>query len=470
MSDDPSKPLPAVEEMRKDWLIVDALMGGTRAMRAAGEKLLPKFPKEDGDVYAKRVQVSTLLPAYSETVQNMTGRVFAEPIILDKDVPEATKGFAENFDLQGNNLQVWAQSFFSSGLSHGLCHALVEYPKTTDKDGVPTLKTKADEKAARVRPYVVMITPGQVLGWRSSAVTGEHILTQFWYMESVAEDDGAFGVKNVPQVRLLIPGGWRTYREVEKSDRKKEWQLFAEGTNSLTQIPLTTFYTKRTGFMTATPPLMELAHLNVKHWQSQSDQDNILHAVRVPMLAVVGIDDETWNLVIGTASATKLPTGGDMKWVEHTGSSIESGRESLQDLVSDMRMAGAKLLLRENQGVKTATQAEDEAAEELSPLQTMAGQFEDALDQVLQYFAMWMGQPQGGHVLVNGNFDVDFAPEITIPMLINMASNGQISDETLFGEIQRRGMLKDDLTWDKEKLRIAAQPPKVAAAPIPVPE
>ena len=34
MSDDPSKTLPAVDAMRQDWAIVDALMGGTKAMRS----------------------------------------------------------------------------------------------------------------------------------------------------------------------------------------------------------------------------------------------------------------------------------------------------------------------------------------------------------------------------------------------------------------------------------------------------
>jgi hypothetical protein len=81
-----------------------------------------------------------------------------------------------------------------------------------------------------------------------------------------------------------------------------------------------------------------------------------------------------------------------------------------------------------------------------------------------------MKLPEGGHVQVKGNFDVDFAPEITIPMLVNMASNGQISDETLFSEVQRRGMLKDDLTWDAEKLKLQAQPPKPVAAKIPITE
>ncbi|MFV3016706.1 DUF4055 domain-containing protein, partial [Pseudomonas sp. KHB2.9] len=139
---------------------------------------------------------------------------------------------------------------------------------------------------------------------------------------------------------------------------------------------------------------------------------------------------------------------------------------SLLDLVDDMRLAGAKLLQKDKQSVKTATQAEDEAAQEMSPLQTMAGQLEDALDQVLQFFADWMKEPEGGHVQVKGNFDVDFSPETTMPFLLNMNINGVLSDQSLFAEVQRRGLLSEDLDWDDELTKLKAQPVKPAARPL----
>lgn len=464
MSDDPSKTLPAVEAMRADWAIVDPLMGGTRAMREAGAELLPKWPKEEGCDYQKRLSLSTLFPAYSETIKNNTGRVFAEPIVFAKDVPSSIQDLAEDFDRQGNNLQVWAKSYFSQALSHGLCHALAEYPNIKPAGDNQPLVTLADAKAVKARPYAIMIRPQQVLGWRSSNEGGEHVLTQFRYMESVEEPDGKFGTKCIPQIRVLVPGAWATFREGEV-DGQKTWVLHDEGATSLDHIPLSTLYTDRTGYMTAKPPLLELAYLNVKHWQSQSDQDNILHVARVPMLAISGIDDDTWELKVGTASATKLPTNGKMEWVEHTGKSIEAGRVSLQDLEDQMHVAGAKLLQKDKQAVKTATQAEDEAAQEMSPLQTMAGNLEDSLDQILQFFAELSGEATGGNVEVNGNFDVDFAAETTLPLLLKMATAGKISDQTLFTEMQRRNVVSGDLKWDEEKVKISGQPKPAVVTP-----
>ncbi|NNA37587.1 DNA-binding protein, partial [Pseudomonas lundensis] len=78
MSNDPSITLDAVDQMSAYWDVITPLMGGTLVMRAA-QALLPKYPAEDDEVYKERLRLSTLLPAYSETVGNMTSRVFAEP-------------------------------------------------------------------------------------------------------------------------------------------------------------------------------------------------------------------------------------------------------------------------------------------------------------------------------------------------------------------------------------------------------
>ena len=332
---------------------------------------------------------------------------------------------------------------------------MIEHQPTRDVEGNKLYKTVAEEQAAGVRPYAVIIKPGQVLGWRFDG--GK--LMQVRYMESVEVADGDFGVKCVDQVRVLESGSWRTYR---KPDNGGAWALHEQGSTSLNYIPWVTFYTGRTGPMTAKPPLLELAHLNVKHWQSQSDQDNLLHVARVPLLFVF-TDNEEFQLTISSASATRMPKDGNAKYVEHTGAAITAGRDSLNDLVDDMRMAGAKLLQKDKQAVKTAAQANEEAAQELSPLARLAGQFGDCIAQLLQILADYGSLGDGGRVEMRGNFDSDFAPEVSLPNLISMANSGKLSDETLYSEMQRRGVISDELDWEDEKARIEEQGPALGA-------
>lgn len=443
MSNDPSQTIPAVDLMRKDWAVVAPLMGGTSAMRDAGKALLPQYPAEEYDSYVERLKLSTLLPAYAETINSMTSRVFAEPLQLGDDVPPELVALCDDIDAAGNDLNSWSVEWFRRGLSDGLCHVLVDYPPTTE------MQTAADEMAAGVRPYAVQVPGDKVLGWRSNG--GK--LTQVRYTESVEVDDGEFGVELVEQIRVLEPGLWRTYR---KTDGR--WLLYAEGATTLDYIPWVTFYSGRTGLMTAKPPLLELAHLNIKHWQSQSDQDNLLHVARVPLLFMFTDDDE-FKLVISSGSATRMPKDGDAKYVEHTGAAITAGRESLQDLIEEMRMAGAKLLQKDKQQTKTAAQANEEAAQELSPLARMAHQFADCIAQVLQIMADYRAIPEGGMVEMRGNFDSDMIPEVSLPTLVSMASAGKLSNETLFTEMQRRGVISDEYDWADEQERIEQQGP-----------
>ncbi|MCV4285088.1 DUF4055 domain-containing protein [Pseudomonas capsici] len=453
MSDNPNTTLPAVDAMRAYWDVISPLMGGTMAMREVGKKLLPQYPAEDDCVYKERLRLSTLLPAYAETVGNMTSRVFAEPLQVGDDVPEIIQAMTLDIDSSGNDINSWAVEFFREGLSHGLCHAFVDHPQVED------LRTQAEEQAAGVRPYAVLVKPSQVLGWRVKGGT----LTMIRYIEVIEEEDGEFGAKCVEQIRVLEPGTWRTYRTGEKGG----WVLHEQGTNSLTRIPWVTFYTGRTGFMTAKPPLLELAHLNVKHWQSQSDQDNILHVIRVPILVRIGLQpqfDAQGKLIppefkVGTGSLTDIPANGDLKYVEHTGQAVESGRTALQDLISEMRMAGAKLLTPEKAATKTATQAEEEAAQELSPLQRMSNHFGDCLAQLLQFMAEYRSLGDGGTVEMRGNYDADYMPEVSLPTLVSMANAGLISKGTLFTEMQRRGVISDEYDWDEELAKIEAQGP-----------
>ncbi|WP_256825481.1 DUF4055 domain-containing protein [Pseudomonas juntendi] len=454
MSDNPSITLPAVDAMRAYWAVISPLMGGTMAMRAAGKALLPQYPAEDDEAYKERLRLSTLLPAYSETVGNMTSRVFAEPLQVGDDVPEAIVEMTKDIDHAGNDLNSWAVGFFTEGLSHGLCHAVVDHPSTNG------IRNRAEEQAAGVRPYVVMVKPEQVLGWRSK----NGVLTMVRYLEVFEEADGAFGTKCIEQIRVLVPGAWLIYR---KSDKTGEWSIHDQGETSLSVIPWVTFYTGRTGFMTAKPPLIELAHLNVKHWQSQSDQDNILHVIRVPILVRIGIQTQYDNqgkvvppeFKVGTGQLTDLPRDCDLKYVEHTGQAVESGRTALQDLINEMRMAGAKLLTPDKTATKTATQAEEEAAQELSPLARMAHHFADCLAQLLQFMADYRGLGEGGTVEMRGNFDVDYMPEVSLPTLVSMANAGMISKETLFTEMQRRGVISDEYDWEEELAKIEAQGP-----------
>lgn len=457
---DVSTPHYGIATMQDDWDLIDALRGGTQGMRQAGKLYLPQRKLEDDQDYKCRLAVATLFPAFTETVQSMVGRVFAKQAVVDEGkTPEWIRNeVLPNIDLQGRNLHVFCYDWFREAFEYGLSHVLIDSPPA---EGV---RTVADQKAKGVRPYAVKISPRNIIGWRTNS-KGE--LVQLRVRFCVEREEGEFGVGTVEQVRVYtMVGDGTVVVTYEKSGEKWVELPDSRATLPLKRIPLVTYYTGRVGYMLARPPLRELAYLNAKHWSMQSSNDGLVETASVPILVVTGVTEGD-DLVIGAKHAVKLPVGGDMKYVEHTGAAISAGREALRELKEEMREAGAKLL-RTNDVAKNELQAGEEAARENSDLGQMTRAFEDAVADMLDLIAEWRGESEGGAVKLQPNLDADLAPVDSMGIVTNLRDAAILSDETAFNEAKRRGLIDESLTWEEEQERIANQPPPAAAPAPPV--
>ncbi len=424
---------PAVTELAKHWQVTDALLGGTPAMRAAGKSLLPQWPAEENDAYNARLSTATLFPAFSRTLAVMAGKPFSRQITLSQDTPDQIKSWADDIDMELRSLHSFASDVFVNALSHGLCGILVDCPQA---EGV---QTRAQELAAGIRPYFVHIRHDQILGWRSEGQT----LTQLRLSESEEVPDGLYGTKIVERVRLLEPGYWQLWEKVGDS-----FVLIDKGTTTMDRIPFVPVYGTRHGFMNGESPLNDLAYLNVKHWQSQSDQDTILHVARVPILAVM-TDDPEAEIRVGGGTAMMLGAGDNAKFVEHSGAAIEAGAASLVALEEQMIQTGAELLVQK-QGQRTATEAANDAEANKSELLRIAENFEDSLDTALELMAEWIGLPYGGSASLFKDFSAGSLSQASSQLIGQLMTTGQITRITGLKELQRRGELAGDIDVELE--------------------
>jgi len=439
----------AVEEIAGEWPLIGALMGGTSAMRAAGKAYLPQFPNELNESYQTRLRTATLFPAFSRTVDVLASKPFSRPVTVSEDVPARVREWCADVDLQGRDLHAFAAALFRSGLSYGIAGILVDYPQASG------IRTAAEEREAGVRPYFVEIAARCILGWRASRVNGAEVLTQLRLLEKVYEANGDFAEREIEQVRVLTPGAWQTWREDPTATTEDKWRLYAEGATTLRKIPFVPVYGHRTGVMRALPPLSELAHMNVEHWQSKSDQQTILHVARVPIL--FGRNLGSTQIVVGAASAIVADSeGADLKFVEHSGAAIEAGRVSLLDLEDRMRQVGAELLVVKPGNTSiTQTIADNEPG--MCALQRMVRDHRIALGAALGLMAEWIGERPAGHVEIFNDFGVSSLAEASLSLLREMTAAGQFSAESLFHEAKRRGVIQADLNWPDERDRIAAE-------------
>jgi len=428
-----------------------ALSGGTLSMRAKGIAYLPQEMAESNKAYDIRLKRSFLFNGYAKTVRDMVGKVLGKPITFGDDTPaeiaDPGTGWQLNIDLAGRDINSFARDVFTDafdGVSYILC----------DMDApIDGAVTRRDEITMGRRPWLVHIKAMQVLGWRSEAINGVQTLTQFRFMEEASEPNGEFADRAVKQVRVFTKTGgsvafqlWRQAKTISA-----EWVIYEEGMTSLSEIAVVAVYTNRTGFFSGMPPLSDLAEVNLAHWQSQSDQRNILHVARVPILFGTGFPEDGAPIEIGAARLIRVsdPTAS-LTYVEHSGGAIGSGRDDLKDLEFQMQVLGLELLTPKPGG-QSATGAVIDQAKMNAPLSVMAQGLEDALENALQFMADYANLETGGSVEINKDFNTGLS-SADANTIIAMRTAGVISNATVIREMQRRQILSDDLDPDAETL------------------
>ena len=458
---DPSAIRPEVAQMQARAAVCNALMGGTQAMRLEGAKYLPQEHFEDSEEWAARMAKTTLFPAFKDAVDSMTGKPLGKPILLEGVAPSIEDAL-EDADLAGRDLDSFARAWFRQSLVDGIGWVLVDYPR------VPQGATLKQERDIGARPYLVHIPLVAVCGWKTEIVGGVLRLTQFRWKEIAEEADGEFGTKTVKRIKVWEPGEVRAYVMVEG-----EWTLDAESSGPVTidYIPIVCFAPGRTGYFTAVPPLEELAWLNILHWQSSSDQRNILHYARSPVFAADNLPEELprdkdGNPVVKIGPSNMFIGYKNLRYVEHSGAAIGAGRQDLGDLEARMSVIAGRVLTRENGPDSSATESALKAKDGSSKLRQWAWDFQDRLEEVLIYMAAWTGEamPQG-IVKLSDEWDERLEPAF-LATALQARTAGQISQRTWLYIAQKYDMLPNGVTIDDEISQLGAEGPEPLGASI----
>ncbi len=448
------------KQQHRNTTLVRILMGGTEAIRAAGEGLTPKYPGESPDTYKMRIEGATLFDGYEDTVRKMSGKVLSKDVVLNNDVPQTIRDYATNIDGQGRNLTAFALDAFREAMIDGISFIFVDFPridKIVGEDGIERQPFLSDQLSQGIRPSAILYLVNQIIGFKHENRSGVQTLTQLRIRETVIESIGEYDEKIIEQIRVLNIGSFELWRKNENANND-EWELFDSGSTSLSYIPIIPVYTNRTGYMTANPPLRSLAELNLEHWISSTDQRKALTFARFAMMVFTGTQPGSIKEV-GPDVVIELsePTA---KWgkIESSGEGIVNGRLDLEAVEKKMEKVGMIIQVQSINGDITATAAAINSDEANAALLAAAGALEDSLDQMLQIFADYLNLTSGGTVTVNKQFGRRKST-MTVTDAINLHSSGLLDGETILEELQRRGDISEDLDLEIIQQRIKDNPP-----------
>lgn len=460
----------SIKRMSEDWPMIHSLWGGTKAMRAAGNLMLPQNPNESDENYKVRLAATTLTPFFKSTITHLVGRVFNKPLnIIDAD--EAIVEMVEDVDRTGRHFNIFAQDLFETALRDGISFILVDFPKSDP------MMTRAQETEAGVRPYWIHVDVRNILWIKVDSSTNQ--IAEVRLLELAIEYPDRWTEVVVRKVRCIMPGSFELWREVKgaTANSQSTWILEDSGPTTMGVVPLIPVYCGRIAPFEAIPPLLDLAYLNACHYQMRSNYQNGVTVAQFPMLAASGLTSNEKDIVIGPKKLLRMQSEtGRFYYVEHSGAALQSGRDYLDMLKEEMAAQGMRLLMPRSVGPKgagsapTATGEEIADAEAKSELQKMAFNLCDSLENALEITAKWMGiEGSSGSVVTTGDFGILRKDANDVTNLINMKTAGDITPQTFYTELIRRGFLSEafDVEAEIEKLDEINSTPDLPGAAAP---
>jgi len=428
--------------MMPDWSVMAAVTNGTNYLRDMSETYLPQEPREDDDAYQTRVDRSVLSPYTSRLIETAAGAILRKPIHIEGD-PYWLE-LAQNIDGLGSNINEYARRALVSSLTYGHSAILVDYPAASEA------RNLAEERAMGRRPYFVHVDAPQIWGWRKES--GTNRLLQVRIHDYDVRPLNEFGEEQVEEMRVIYPGRYDLYTLGQELV-----EFTATGGYSLTEIPLVPIYSNRRGLLVSQPPLLDIANLNITHYQRQADLIHALHIAAMPTLVLEGWDDTTGSATMGVNYAIAMQPGNKAYYVQADATSFDAQMAELESLASQMSTLGVTKLFGQKFVAESAEAKRIDQAQSNSVLSIISQELESALNQAFAFAAEYVGM-EPPEITIDRDFDYYRLIGQDVSVLAQLNEMGKISDATLL-EILRRGEILPDNVNVEEELEATTQTP-----------
>jgi hypothetical protein len=423
--------------MMPDWKVMAAVTNGTNYIRDLAELYLPQEPREDDEAWQARIDRSVLSPYTSRLIETAAGAVLRKPIHIEGD-PYWSE-VALDIDGIGSNINEYARRALVSSLTYGHSAILVDFPAATGA------RNLAEERAMGRRPYFVHVDAPQIWGWRKDDTNR---LTQIRIHDYEYRPLNEFGEEQVEVMRVIYPGRYDLYTLGQETVTFEESNGF-----SLDTIPVVPIYSNRRGVLISQPGLLDIANLNITHYQRQSDLIHALHIAAMPTLVLEGYSQDSSEATIGVNYALGMEPGHKAYYVQSDATSFEAQMAELQSLEGQMSTLGITKLFGQKFVAESAEAKRIDQAQSNSVLAIISQELESALNQAFKLAAQYVGM-EPPVITIDRDFDYYRLIGQDVAVLAQLNESGKISDETLLKILQHGEILPEDVKIADELERI----------------
>jgi len=484
------------------WLRARDVFAGEDAVKAAGEKYLPRLDCQDDTEYRAYKNRASFFNASARTADGFVGLIFRRDPTFK--LPDANNGisaalaeFVEDADMLGTSLSAFSKKLVTEIINVGRAGTLIDW-----------------NEEAEQRAYAVAYNAEDIINWHTERVNGRNVLTLLVLQETCqtpATESDPFEPEEIQQLRVLKlvpPQGSTDNGKVDWSYIVEIWQLLSKNHGSGSGLTSRSFWNGIFGngqksnpgnkewtlVDTVTPlrlgkplplipfvfhgprhslpdldkvPLADIIAINLDHYRLTADYKHGMHFTALPTAWVSGFDKAAM-LRIGSSTAWVADApGATAGFLEFTGQGLTTFERAMDRDEQLMAVLGTRMLESRKRVGETAAAIELRQSGENSILNTISLSVSASLTQVLRWVYWWNSTesiPDAiGPELVLASLNTDFSitgmSSLEITALVAAWQAGAISQATMLDLFRAGEVIAPGRTNDEEIKLLATQKP-----------
>lgn len=393
---------------------------------------LTKFPRETESAYYDRQTKATLKNFIKRVATSTRNVLISKPPVIE--VSPKIDPMLESIDRK-NSIEMFMRSVALYQTIDGFCYVAIDAPRIDE-----SIQSRADEQAKDVRPYMYIIRRNNVVNWKQK---NDGSFIRLTVIEAYEKSNGKYDDDYGEQYRTFFDDGtvevWR------------DGSLFETIYLGVDFIPIV-----KIGNMD-TPPLYDIAKLNINHYNRRSNLDRYLTISALPVPVMYGNTMEG-DITIGVDDALVFSdkTESGFEWVELNGNSIKSLHEDLAFIEESILSEAVILTSNDLTVAKNEAQVNAETIEGFGRLTHLAVELEYGINKAISYLGKFIGVDDVGMITVNKDFKSNKLSSDEVKDIISLHSNGIISiDTALQSLIEGQIVDIEDTEVEKAKLNNA---------------
>jgi hypothetical protein len=390
---------------------------------------LNRYILEQDDEYIKRIDFTPLDNHCRNVVQIYSSFLFRVP--PSRDYGSMTgdpqlESFLQDADLDGRSFHNVIKDMQQHASVYGTCWAIIDKPATI-------AKTRAEELAQDIRPYISIFTPENVTNWKYERLpNGRFYLTSLTIVEDINPEQAI--------IKVWTPEDITTYRvdEYMKQYATDKPVKIDEQPNALGEIPAVVLYNQksmRRGI--GISDLSDVAELQQSIYNDYSEIEQLIRLSNHPSL----VKTPNVEASAGAGSIIEMPEDMDSNLkpyiIQPSSQSLDSIMKVVQmkvnaiDRITHMgSVRGTEKTINSGIALQTEFQLLNARLSEKADL------LENAEEQIWSFFAKWQNKVFDGVIDYPDTFDLrDYASDL---QFLQMAKASGVKSETFIKEVDKQ--------------------------------